>query len=72
MSKRVEPNGGTGARCHPSNNKMKRFNGTIRGREKTFRGLDTAGTHVFEGIKAHYNQVLVPIRELGVIFSEML
>ena len=57
MSKRVEPNGGTDARCHPSNNKMKRFNGTIRDREKTLRGRDTAGTHVFEGIKVYHNHM---------------
>ena len=56
-SKRVGPNGGTGANYHPSNNKMERLNGTIRDREKTFRGLGVADTPVFNGMKVHYNHV---------------
>ena len=56
-SKRVGPNGGTGANFHPSNNKMERLNGTIRDREKTFRGLGHMHTPVFKGMKVHYNHV---------------
>ena len=56
-SKRIGPNGGTGANYHPSNNRMERLNGTIRDREKTFRGLGTKNTPVFEGMKVHYNHV---------------
>ena len=54
-SKRVGPNGGTGANFHPSNNKMERLNGTIRDREKTFRGLGAPDTPVFDGMRVHYN-----------------
>ena len=55
-SKRIGHTGKpTGANYHPSNNKMERLNGTIRDREKTFRGLGTADTPVFEGMKVHYN-----------------
>ena len=46
-----------GANYHPSNNKMERLNGTIRDREKTFRGLGCATTPVFHGMKVHYNHV---------------
>ena len=56
-SKRIGPNGGTGATFHPSNNKMERLNGTIRDREKTFRGLGCYDTAAFEGMKVHYNHV---------------
>ena len=56
-SKRTGPNGGTGANFHPSNNKMERLNGTIRDREKTFRGLRTMKTAVFKGMKVHYSHV---------------
>ena len=54
-SKRMGPNGGTGRNFHPSNNKMERLNGTIRDREKTFRGLRSPHTSVFNGMKVHYN-----------------
>ena len=56
-SKRKGPLGGSTGNYHPSNNKMERPNGTIRDREKTFRGLGTADTPVFEGMKVHYNHV---------------
>ena len=56
-SKRVGPNGGTGANYHPSNNKMERLNGTIRDREKTFRGLRGMSTPAFDGMKVHHNHV---------------
>ena len=36
---------------------MERLNGTIRDREKTFRGLGTADTPVFDGMGVHYNHV---------------
>ena len=40
-SKRIGPSGKPcGGNYHPSNNKMERLNGTIRDREKTFRGLE--------------------------------
>ncbi|MDE0091579.1 MAG: hypothetical protein OXP12_09600 [Thaumarchaeota archaeon] len=56
-SKRKGPNGGSSGSYHPSNNKMERLNGTIRDREKTFRGLSAADTAVFDGMKVHYNHV---------------
>ena len=56
-SKRIGPNGDTGANYHPSNNKMERLNGTIRDREKTFRGPGNMQTPVFKGMKVHYNHV---------------
>lgn len=57
-SKRIGHTGRpTGSIYHPSNNKMERLNGTIRDREKTFRGLGTPDTPVFEGLKVHYNHV---------------
>ena len=55
-SKRIGSSGKTsGANYHPSNNKMERLNGTIRDREKTFRGLRSTHTPVFDGMKVHYN-----------------
>ena len=36
---------------------MERLNGTIRDREKTFRGLGCYDTAVFDGMKVHYNHV---------------
>ena len=55
-SKRIGPSGKvSGANYHPSNNKMERLNGTIRDREKTFRGLGCTHTPVFDGMKVHYN-----------------
>ena len=55
-SKRIGPSGKTsGANYHPSNNKMERLNGTIRDREKTFRGLGAPDTPVFDGMRVHYN-----------------
>ena len=55
-SKRVGPSGKVcGANYHPSNNKMERLNGTIRDREKVFRGLGTPDTPVFDGMRVHYN-----------------
>ena len=54
-SKRKGPNGGSSGNYHPSNNKMERLNGTIRDREKTFRGLRSPDTAVFDGMKVHYN-----------------
>ena len=55
-SKRVGPSGKKcGANFHPSNNKMERLNGTIRDREKVFRGLRSPDTAVFDGMKVHYN-----------------
>ena len=55
-SKRVGPSGKKcGANFHPSNNKMERLNGTIRDREKVFRGLRSSQTAVFDGMKVHYN-----------------
>ncbi len=56
-SKRIGPNGGTGDNYPPSNNRMERLNGTIRDREKTFRGLGKVSTPVFTGMKVHYNHV---------------
>ena len=57
-SKRIGPSGKTsGANFHPSNNKMERLNGTIRDREKVFRGLRSSSTAVFDGLKVHYNHV---------------
>ena len=57
-SKRVGPSGKvSGANFHPSNNKMERLNGTIRDREKVFRGLRSSSTPVFDGMKVHYNHV---------------
>ncbi len=57
-SKRVGPSGKKNhANFHPSNNKMERLNGTIRDREKTFRGLSAYDTAVFDGMKVHYNHV---------------
>ena len=54
-SKRKGPNGGTSGNYHPSNNKMERLNGTIRDREKTFRGLRSPQSPVFDGMRVHYN-----------------
>ena len=56
-SKRTGPNGGSTGNYHPSNNKMERLNGTIRDREKTFRGLGVSDTPAFDGMKVHYNHV---------------
>ncbi len=57
-SKRVNSSGkATNASYHPSNNKMEHLNGTIRDREKTFRGLGCTTTPVFDGMKVHYNHV---------------
>lgn len=57
-SRRVGPSGKvSGANYHPSNNKMERLNGTIRDREKVFRGLRSSRTAVFDGLKVHYNHV---------------
>ena len=56
-SKRKGPNGGSTGNYHPSNNKMERLNGTIRDREKTFRGLGVSDIPVFDGMKVHYNHV---------------
>ena len=56
-SKRKGPLGGSTGNYRPSNNKMERLNGTIRDREKTFRGLGTADTPVFDGMKVHDNHV---------------
>ena len=54
-SKRIGPSGKPcGGNYHPSNNRMERLNGTIRDREKTFRGLGT-DTSVFKGMQVHYN-----------------
>ena len=59
-SKRVGPSGKKNhANFHPSNNKMERLNGTIRDREKTFRGLSAYDTAVFDGMKVHYNHCRV-------------
>lgn len=38
---------------------MECLNGTIRDREKTFRGLGTPGTPVFASMKVHYNHVRI-------------
>ncbi len=40
-----------------NNNKMERLNGTIRDREKTFRGCGTKHTASFDGLRVHYNHV---------------
>ena len=57
-SKRIGPScKKCGANFHPSNNKMERLNGTIRDREKVFRGLRSSNTPVFDGMKVHYNHV---------------
>ncbi len=40
-----------------NNNKMERLNGTIRDREKTFRGIGTRETGIFDGMRVHYNHV---------------
>lgn len=57
-SKRIGHTGKpTNASYHPSNNKMERLNGTIRDREKTFRGLGCTTTPVFDGMRVHYNHV---------------
>lgn len=37
-----------------NNNKMERLNGTIRDREKTFRGLGTKFASNFHGLRVHY------------------
>ncbi|MDE0526256.1 MAG: DDE-type integrase/transposase/recombinase [Thaumarchaeota archaeon] len=56
-SKRLGPLGGSSGNYHPSNNRMERFNGTVRGREKTFRGLSSIDTAIFKGMKVHCNHV---------------
>lgn len=38
-----------------NNNRMERLNGTIRDREKTFRGLGTKYTSNFHGMRIQYN-----------------
>ena len=38
-----------------NNNNMERLNGTIRDREKTFRGLGTKYAASFHGMRVHYN-----------------
>ena len=40
-----------------NNNMMERLNGTIRDREKTFRGLGTKYTANFHGLRLHYNHI---------------
>ncbi len=56
-SKRRGPLGGSAGNYHPSNNRMERFNDTVRDREKTFRGLSNIDAAVFKGMKVHYNHV---------------
>lgn len=38
-----------------NNNKMERFNGSIRDREKTMRGLKRRRTPILEGMQVYYN-----------------
>jgi len=38
-----------------NNNKMERLNGTIRDREKVFRGLKKMDTPIIEGMRVYYN-----------------
>lgn len=45
----------TGRKVGKDNNKMERLNGTIRDREKTFRGPGTKHTANFHGMRVHYN-----------------
>ncbi len=40
-----------------NNNKMERFNGTVRDREKTMRGLKRKRTPILEGMQVYYNFV---------------
>ena len=44
-----------GKRDRDNNNKMERINGTIRDREKVFRGLKRIDTSLIEGMKVYYN-----------------
>ncbi len=44
-----------GKRDCDNNNKMERINGTIRDREKVFRGLKRMDTPLSEGMKVYYN-----------------
>ena len=44
-----------GKRDRDNNNKMERINGTIRDREKVFRGLKKIDTPLIEGMKVYYN-----------------
>lgn len=45
------------ARSPPSNGKMRRLNGTIRNRGKTFRGLGAVDITAFDGLKVYHNHV---------------
>jgi transposase-like protein len=40
-----------------NNNKMERFNGEIRDREKTMRGLKTTKTEIFNGYQIYHNYI---------------
>jgi hypothetical protein len=40
-----------------NNNKMERFNGEIRDREKTMRGLKTKDTPIFTGYRLFHNYI---------------
>ncbi|MGA2239020.1 MAG: DDE-type integrase/transposase/recombinase [Candidatus Bathyarchaeia archaeon] len=40
---------------HPHNNKMERFNGELRDREKTMRSLKTSETQILKGMQIHHN-----------------
>jgi len=44
-----------GLQHHPNNNHVERLHGTIRGREKTMRGLKTDDTPIVEGHRLYYN-----------------
>ena len=44
-----------GKRDKDNNNKMERFNGEIRDREKVFRGLKRFDTPIIDGMNAYYN-----------------
>ena len=45
----------TGLKDDMNNNKMERFNGTVRDRELTFRGLKKSDTALIGGYQVFYN-----------------
>jgi len=79
-SKKVYPNARHTRHIHlqgdKNNNKMERFNGTIRDRTKVFRGLKKMSTPLIKGLRVFYNFIRhhsalkehkTPARQAGII-----
>lgn len=66
-----------GLQHHPNNNHIERLHGTIRDREKTFRGLKIESTPIIDGNRIYYNFIKphenldgkTPSEESGIIIE---